>query len=105
MRTRQVKRTIDNHGYYVNRYEDHDTYHTNSNPTKQQRLSSESTIHNSSLCVISGGQNGTDRAALEAAHYLGMKTGGWAPRGFLTCAGKKPELGYAFKLREIPIGE
>jgi len=31
--------------------------------------------------VISGGQTGADRAALEAAADLGIATGGWVPRG------------------------
>jgi hypothetical protein len=40
--------------------------------------------------VISGGQTGADRAALETAKELGFQTGGFAPRGFLTEAG--PDL-------------
>lgn len=31
--------------------------------------------------IISGGQSGVDRAALDAARSLGIKTGGWCPRG------------------------
>ncbi|MBN1387469.1 MAG: putative molybdenum carrier protein [Bacteroidales bacterium] len=31
--------------------------------------------------VISGGQTGVDRAALDAALYLGFETGGWCPPG------------------------
>lgn len=52
--------------------------------------------------VISGGQSGADRAALEAAHALGLKTGGWAPYNFMTSKGKAPELESKFKLKRIP---
>jgi len=31
--------------------------------------------------VISGGQTGVDRAALDAAMKLGLDSGGWCPRG------------------------
>jgi len=31
--------------------------------------------------VVSGGQTGADRAALDAAASLGLETGGWVPRG------------------------
>jgi hypothetical protein len=31
--------------------------------------------------VISGGQTGVDRAALDAARELGLETGGWCPKG------------------------
>ena len=51
--------------------------------------------------IISGGQTGADRAALEAAFTLGLKTGGLAPPGFMTSAGKAPELGYKFSLKEM----
>lgn len=34
-----------------------------------------------SLLVISGGQTGVDRAALDAAIRLGIPCGGWCPRG------------------------
>lgn len=33
------------------------------------------------LQVVSGGQNGVDRAALEVALALGIPCGGWCPRG------------------------
>lgn len=33
------------------------------------------------LTVVSGGQTGVDRAALDAARELGLPTGGWCPRG------------------------
>lgn len=59
--------------------------------------------------IISGGQTGTDVAALRAAKSLGVATGGTMPRGFLTLSGKRPEYkamygmvesyspGYAFR--------
>ena len=31
--------------------------------------------------IVSGGQTGVDRAALDAARSLGIETGGWVPRG------------------------
>jgi len=31
--------------------------------------------------VISGGQTGVDRAALDAAMKLGIEVGGWCPKG------------------------
>lgn len=31
--------------------------------------------------IISGGQTGVDRAALDAARELGLQSGGWCPRG------------------------
>src|SRR5712691_1641896 len=33
------------------------------------------------LAVVSGGQTGVDRAALDAALELGLPCGGWCPRG------------------------
>lgn len=41
--------------------------------------------------IISGGQTGADQGALVAAKQLGIETGGWTPRGFLTEAGPCPE--------------
>lgn len=31
--------------------------------------------------IVSGGQSGVDRAALDAAHAIGLPCGGWVPRG------------------------
>lgn len=50
--------------------------------------------------MISGGQTGADRAALEAAKALGIQTGGFAPPGFLTSHGKDPSLA-AYGLKEV----
>ena len=52
--------------------------------------------------VISGGQTGADRAGLEAARDLGLKTGGWAPHNFMTSKGKAPELKSLFHLKRMP---
>jgi hypothetical protein len=50
--------------------------------------------------VISGGQTGVDIAALRAAHAVGLETGGWAPRFYLTELGPNPELA-EFGVREM----
>jgi len=51
--------------------------------------------------IISGGQTGADRAALEAAYSLGIQTGGIVPLGFITSDGKCPELGSKFHLKQL----
>ena len=51
--------------------------------------------------VISGGQSGADRAALEAARDLGINTGGWAPESFKTTSGTDLSLRDTFKLKEL----
>jgi hypothetical protein len=42
--------------------------------------------------VISGGQTGADQAGLRAAKALGFKTGGYAPKEFMTEEGPAPWL-------------
>lgn len=42
--------------------------------------------------VISGGQTGADQAGLFAAKACGFETGGFAPQGFRTLAGNKPDI-------------
>ncbi len=42
--------------------------------------------------VISGGQCGVDRGALDQAYEYGIKTGGTAPKGYRTYKGPAPEL-------------
>jgi hypothetical protein len=52
------------------------------------------------LKIISGGQTGADLGALRAARELGIATGGFAPRGWLTEEGPREELLKSFALRE-----
>ena len=42
--------------------------------------------------LISGGQTGADQAALRAARALGIRTGGYAPKGWRTDDGPAPWL-------------
>lgn len=42
--------------------------------------------------IISGGQTGADRGGLLAAIDLDIKTGGWAPKGWITENGPDPSL-------------
>jgi hypothetical protein len=51
------------------------------------------------LTIISGGQTGADRAALDVALELGIAHGGWCPRGRLAEDGAIPER---YELRETP---
>ena len=51
------------------------------------------------LKVVSGGQTGVDRAALDAALALGIPIGGWCPRGRLAEDGMIPA---EYPLRETP---
>lgn len=46
--------------------------------------------------IVSGGQTGVDRAALDAAIENGFKTGGWCPKGRLAEDGSIP-AGYELK--------
>ena len=41
--------------------------------------------------IVSGGQTGADRAALDVARELGIATGGWVPRGRRSEDGAIPE--------------
>lgn len=50
--------------------------------------------------VISGGQTGADRAGLEAALAVKLRTGGWAPKGYRTENGSDPDLRVIYKLKE-----
>jgi Circularly permutated YpsA SLOG family len=49
--------------------------------------------------VVSGGQTGVDRAALDAARAVGLPIGGWCPRGRLAEDGAIPA---EYPLRETP---
>lgn len=42
-------------------------------------------------CIISGGQTGSDRGGLEAAHDLGLQRGGMAPAGWRAEDGAIPQ--------------
>jgi hypothetical protein len=52
--------------------------------------------------VVSGGQTGVDRAALDVALALGIPCGGWCPRGRRAEDGKVPER---YPLRETPTAD
>ena len=49
--------------------------------------------------IISGGQTGADRAALDVAIQLGIPHGGWIPKGRITEKGPLPER---YRLQEMP---
>lgn len=49
------------------------------------------------LKIVSGGQTGVDRAALDVAIKLGIAHGGWVPKGRVTEDGPLPE---AYRMRE-----
>lgn len=51
--------------------------------------------------IVSGGQDGADRAALLAAERLGFDTGGVAPPRYMTVNGPRPDLGSRFHLEEL----
>lgn len=51
--------------------------------------------------IISGGQTGVDRAALDAALSLGVDCGGWCPEGRLDESGAIP---IRYPLKELPGG-
>jgi Circularly permutated YpsA SLOG family len=53
------------------------------------------------LKIISGGQNGVDRAALDVALKQGIPCGGWCPEGRLDESGKIPDR---YPLRELKRG-
>lgn len=50
--------------------------------------------------IISGGQTGADRAGLNVAIELGLKHGGWAPKGFTAEDGVVPKI---YNLKEMPV--
>lgn len=55
----------------------------------------------SDLRIVSGGQSGVDRAALDAALCAGLAVGGWCPRGRRAEDGTISAL---YPLRETPSG-
>jgi hypothetical protein len=54
-----------------------------------------------SLKIISGGQTGVDRAALDVALKYGIKCGGWCPAGRLDEFGRIPDR---YPLQEVELG-
>ena len=50
--------------------------------------------------IVSGGQTGVDRAALDVALELGLPCGGWCPRGRRAEDGVVPAV---YPLRESPV--
>jgi hypothetical protein len=53
------------------------------------------------LKIISGGQTGVDRAALDVALEHGIKCGGWCPAGRVDELGKIPDK---YPVHELPAG-
>lgn len=51
--------------------------------------------------IISGGQTGADYAGLRAGKSLGLDTGGYAPKGWLTERGPMPQLGSVYGLIQL----
>jgi predicted Rossmann fold nucleotide-binding protein DprA/Smf involved in DNA uptake len=49
--------------------------------------------------IVSGGQTGVDRAALDLALELGINAGGWAPKGRMAEDGPLPER---YRMTETP---
>jgi hypothetical protein len=58
--------------------------------------------HNQAIKIISGGQTGADRAALDFAIKHNIPHGGWIPKGRKTEDGTLPEK---YQLREMPTGD
>jgi hypothetical protein len=58
-------------------------------------------VSTGNLRIVSGGQSGVDRGALDAALALGCPCGGWCPEGRLAEDGPIPAR---YPLRELPGG-
>lgn len=59
---------------------------------REEKIVSDKITGLQQLLIISGGQTGVDRMALEVARELGIPTGGSAPRDYLTENGPDPSL-------------
>lgn len=70
----------------------------NFNYVQMTSIQQGDSLHN--IIIISGGQTGVDQIALAVARELGLKTGGWAPMGYLTEDGPNPSLLTSYGLRE-----
>ncbi len=66
-----------------------------------RRRRSETAVTVKALKIISGGQTGVDRAALDVALRHGIKCGGWCPAGRLDEFGKIPDH---YPIQELPGG-
>ena len=58
--------------------------------------------HNRAIKIISGGQTGADRAALDFAIKHNIPYGGWVPKGRKTEDGRLPDH---YQLQEMPSGD
>jgi hypothetical protein len=54
--------------------------------------------------IVSGGQTGVDTGALLAGYALDLRTGGWAPKDWMTEYGEQPEFMQLLGLKESPAG-
>ncbi len=70
-------------------------------PSSRQQRANRSRSKPARLKLISGGQTGADRAALDFAITQGMPHGGWCPNGRRAEDGSLPGK---YKLRETPSG-
>ena len=52
--------------------------------------------------VIAGGQTGADQAGFAVAKRLGIPTGGYMPKDWLTDEGPQPNLAMIYGLEGIP---
>lgn len=68
-------------------------------------VSKKKSKNNSLIKVISGGQTGADRAALEAAHEVGYETGGTTCNDYITSIGKDYELKTKYNLKELNLSK
>jgi hypothetical protein len=59
-------------------------------------------LHNRAIKIISGGQTGADRAALDFAIKHNIPYGGWVPKGRKTEDGRLPDH---YQLQEMPSGD